>query len=47
MTQGGQDNDIYFIISGSVRITVNSREVATRRADEHVGEMASRPNGGS
>lgn len=40
MTQGGQDNDIYFIISGSVRVTVNSREVATRRAGEHVGEMA-------
>jgi predicted nucleotide-binding protein len=40
MTQGGQDNDIYFIISGSVRVLVNGREVATRRAGEHVGEMA-------
>ena len=40
MLQGGQDNDIYFIISGSVRVMVNSREVAMRRAGEHVGEMA-------
>jgi len=40
MVQGGQDNDLYFILSGSVRILVNSREVATRRAGEHVGEMA-------
>lgn len=40
MTQGGQDNDLYFILSGSVRILVNGREVAIRRAREHVGEMA-------
>lgn len=40
MLQGGQDNDLYFILSGSVRVLVNSREVAIRRAGEHVGEMA-------
>jgi len=40
MTQGGEDNDLYFILSGSVHVFVNSREVATRRAGEHVGEMA-------
>jgi len=40
MIQGGQDNDLYFILSGSVRVLVNGREVATRRAGEHVGEMA-------
>ena len=40
MTQGGEDNDLYFILSGSVRVFVNNREVATRRAGEHVGEMA-------
>lgn len=40
MTQGGQDNDLYFILNGSVRVFVNCREVATRRAGEHVGEMA-------
>lgn len=40
ITQGGQDNDMFFILSGSVRVLVNSREVATRRAGEHVGEMA-------
>lgn len=40
MVQGGQDNDLYFILSGSVRVLVNCREVATRRAGEHVGEMS-------
>jgi len=40
MAQGGQDNSICFILSGCVRVLVNSREVATRRAGEHVGEMA-------
>ena len=40
MTQGGEDNDLYFILSGSVHVFVNCREVATRRAGEHIGEMA-------
>ena len=39
-SQGRQDNDLYFILSGSVRVLVNSREVATRRAGQHIGEMA-------
>ncbi len=38
--QGAVDNDIYFILSGRVSITVNGREVATRTAGQHVGEMA-------
>ncbi len=38
--QGSADNDIYFIVSGEVSITVNAREVARRRAGQHVGEMA-------
>jgi len=38
--QGDSDNDIYFVLSGSVRILVNAREVATRIAGQHVGEMA-------
>jgi predicted nucleotide-binding protein len=38
--QGGQDNDIYFLLSGSVRVLVNNREIAVRRACEHVGELA-------
>ena len=40
MIQSGQDNDLFFILSGSTRVLVNDREVATRRAGEHVGEMA-------
>lgn len=40
IAQGGQDNDLYLILSGSVRVLVNCREIAVRRAGEHVGEMA-------
>jgi len=40
IAQGGADNDIYFIIAGSVRIQINGREIATRGAGSHVGEMA-------
>ena len=38
--QDGEDNDIFFIISGSFRIEANGRLVATRQAGTHVGEMA-------
>lgn len=40
MIQGDSDNDIYFILSGAVSVIVNDREIATRRAGEHVGEIA-------
>jgi predicted nucleotide-binding protein len=40
ITQGGQDNDLYFILSGVVSVLVNKREIATRHAGEHVGEMS-------
>ncbi len=38
--QGGADNDIYFIISGSIIVWVNGRNISTRIAGTHVGEMA-------
>ncbi len=38
--QGATDNDVYFILSGKVSIRVNGREVASRSAGFHVGEMA-------
>lgn len=40
IVQGGADNDIYFIISGTVVVTINGREVARRSAGAHVGEMS-------
>ena len=40
ITQGGADNDIYFILTGRVSIVVNRREVAIRSSGEHIGEMA-------
>jgi CRP/FNR family cyclic AMP-dependent transcriptional regulator len=38
--QGGSDNDIYVIVSGSVEIHVNGRPVAVRRVGAHIGEIA-------
>jgi predicted nucleotide-binding protein len=37
--QGGDDNDLYLIIAGSVRIVVNGRGVAHRGRGDSVGEM--------
>lgn len=38
--QGGEDNDIYFIISGTFDVVVNGHLVAKRGANDHIGEMA-------
>lgn len=38
--QGDADNDLYFVLAGKLRIFVNEREVASRGAGHHVGEMA-------
>jgi CRP/FNR family cyclic AMP-dependent transcriptional regulator len=38
--QGGSDNDLYIVLSGSLDVLVNGRRVATRRVGAHVGEMA-------
>jgi CRP/FNR family cyclic AMP-dependent transcriptional regulator len=40
ITQGGEDNDLYFIVSGSFDIIVNGRHVAIRGANNSVGEMS-------
>jgi CRP/FNR family transcriptional regulator, cyclic AMP receptor protein len=40
IVQDGEDNDIYMLVSGSAAIVVNGNQVATRKAGEHVGEMA-------
>jgi CRP/FNR family cyclic AMP-dependent transcriptional regulator len=37
--QGGDDNDVYFIVAGSFNIIVNNRTVARRFPGDHVGEM--------
>jgi predicted nucleotide-binding protein len=38
--QGDADNDMYMIISGSVAVIINKREIAVRSNGNHVGEMA-------
>ena len=39
ITQGGDDNDFFLIISGTFKIVVNGREVALRGKGDNVGEM--------
>ena len=38
--QGSFGDDIYFILAGAFTIIVNGREIAQRRAEQHIGEMA-------
>ncbi len=40
ITQGGDDNRIYFVLSGKFDVIVNGRRIAGRGPGEHVGEMA-------
>lgn len=39
MVQGAPDDDLMFILSGSVSIMVNQREIARRTTGDHIGEM--------
>ncbi|HWJ89279.1 MAG TPA: TIR domain-containing protein [Pelagibacterium sp.] len=39
ISQGGDDDDLFLIVSGSFRIVVNGRNVASRGRGDHVGEM--------
>ena len=38
--QGGEDSDVFFVITGSLAIMVNGRQVGERNPGTHVGEMA-------
>lgn len=40
IVEDGVDNDVFFLVSGSVSVSVKGKEVATRTAGEIVGEMA-------
>jgi len=40
ITEGGEDNDIYLLLAGSVAVVVKGNEIAIRKAGQHVGEMA-------
>jgi CRP-like cAMP-binding protein len=38
--EGAADNDLYFLLTGRVAVMVGGREVGTREAGQHVGEVA-------
>lgn len=40
IVQNGPETDVFFIVAGSVNVIVNGKVVNTRRAGDHVGEMA-------
>ena len=40
LSQGGSDNDIYFLLFGQADVLVNNRHIAIREAGDTVGEMA-------
>ena len=40
IVSGASDNDLFLILQGAFRIIVNGRDVALRKAGQHVGEMA-------
>ena len=40
ITEGAEDNDIYLLLAGSVAVVVKGNEINTRKAGQHVGEMA-------
>ncbi|WP_299344066.1 TIR domain-containing protein [uncultured Pseudoxanthomonas sp.] len=40
ITQGGPETDVFFIVAGVADVVVNGKVVNTRRAGDHVGEMA-------
>src|ERR1700674_587820 len=40
ITERGEDNDIYLLLAGSVAVVVKGNDINTRKAGQHVGEMA-------
>lgn len=40
ISQGEQDDEVFFLVSGSVQIYVNNRRIAVREACTHLGEMS-------
>ncbi len=40
IVEGGEDNDIFLLLSGSVAVVVKGNEINARKAGQHVGEMA-------
>ena len=39
-TQGADDNHMFLLLSGAVRVVINEQEIAHRAAGTHVGEMS-------
>lgn len=40
ITEGGEDSEIYLLLAGSVAVVIKGNEVNSRKAGQHVGEMA-------
>jgi CRP/FNR family cyclic AMP-dependent transcriptional regulator len=40
ITEGDEDLDIYLLVSGSVAVVIKGNQINTRKAGQHIGEMA-------
>jgi CRP/FNR family transcriptional regulator, cyclic AMP receptor protein len=40
IVEGGEDNDVYLLLTGSVAVVIKGNEINSRKAGQHVGEMA-------
>ncbi|MGO6822237.1 TIR domain-containing protein [Rhizobium ruizarguesonis] len=40
IAEGGEDNDVFFLVSGHVSVVVKGQEVRQLKSGDHVGEMA-------
>jgi CRP/FNR family cyclic AMP-dependent transcriptional regulator len=40
IAEGGEDNDVFFLVAGSVTVVIKGQEIRTLRSGAHVGEMA-------
>ena len=40
ITEGGEDNDVFLILAGTVAVVIKGREIRILKAGQHVGEMA-------
>ena len=40
IVEGGEDNDIYLLLTGSVAVIIKGSNINARKAGQHVGEMA-------
>jgi CRP/FNR family cyclic AMP-dependent transcriptional regulator len=39
ITEGGEDNDIYLLLIGSIAVVIKGNDINTRKAGQHLGKL--------